>query len=164
MDGKVYPAINKEIEARRRRLGLRDIDVAYNARLSIHEYGDLEQYSHELFDVVPLYHVKKVLRNLEFDWFKLFDLRCVFCDEGAADDEDYWLRRSVLVQKRRNSLGLSRDELGDRIGFEAWEIERVEMYTAHLESWVIENILKLASEIAVPPQMLLDVQCLKCGR
>jgi hypothetical protein len=163
MKDRQYPPINKKIEARRLELGLSDVEVARQARLSIYEYGDIESHNYEVFLVTPLYHVKKLCSVLETDFFTLFDTSCAFCVEGMTHVDDFWLRRDSLIRKKRGALGLSAEELGDMIGFYETEIELIETYTAHLESWVIENIFKLSAQLVMPPQVLLDVQCLKCG-
>lgn len=164
MEEKQYPPINEKIKARRLELGLRDLEAARQARQSIYEYGDIESYADEVFVVVPLYHVKKLCSVLKTNFFTLFEIPCAFCEEGATHQDDYWLRRDFLVHKKREALGLSTEELGDRVGFYGTEIELIETYTAHLESWVIENILELAAQLQIPSQVLLDVQCPTCGR
>jgi hypothetical protein len=164
MDEKQYPPINERIRARRLELGFSDVEMAHQARLSIYEYGDVEAHADEVFVVVPLYHVKKLCGVLKTDFFTLFETHCAFCEEGMVHPEDYWLRRDSLVRKKREALGLSTAELGDKIGFYGTEIELIETYTAHLESWVIENIFELATQLQIPPQVLLDIWCPKCGQ
>lgn len=163
MEERWYPPINKKIEARRLELEFSDVEVAHHARLSIYEYGDIEFHAHEVFLVAPLYHVKRLCVVLKMDFFTLFEMPCVFCETGVAHLDDYWLRRDSLVRKKREALALSTEELGDKVGFYGTEIELIETYTAHLESWVIENILELAAQLQIPSQVLLDVQCPKCG-
>lgn len=163
MEEKEYPPINEKIKARRLELGLRDVEVARQTRLSIYEYGDIESHAHEVFLVAPLYHVKKLCTALKMDFFMLFEQSCAFCEGGVPHMDDYWMRRSSLVRKKREALGLSAEELGDSVGFYGTEIELMETYTAHLESWVIENIFELATQLQIPPQVFLDIQCPKCG-
>ena len=87
---------------------------------------------------------------------------CDFCKDDSQQFDDYWLRRNLLVKKKREMLGLSTHELGDKVGFYHTEIELVETYVAHLESWVIENIFHLSTELQIPPQVLLDIHCHQC--
>lgn len=162
MEERRYPLINEKIEARRLELGLSDVEVAHQIRLSIYEYGDIEYYADEIFRVIPLYHVKKLCKILQIDFFTLFEKPCVFCEEGATDVDDNFLRRDLLIHKKRETLGLSKEELGNRLGFYGAEIDLIETYTAHLESWVIENIFELAIQLQIPYQVLLDIQCQKC--
>ncbi len=162
MEKKQYSALSKEIKSRRLKLRLDDIFVAHQARLSIHEYYDIEAYSDELFSVVPLYHVKKICGILKLDFLSLFDIPCVFCNKATPHIEDYWLNRASLVHKKRIAMNLSEKDLANMVGFDEKEIKYIETYSAHLESWVIDNVIKLAEQIDIPPQILLDVQCSKC--
>lgn len=163
MEEKQYPHINEKIKMRRLELGLSDVEVAHQANMTIYEYGDVEAHADEIFVVVPLYHVKKLINVLKTDFFNLFSMPCAFCEEGITHLDDYWLRRNLLVRKKREMLGLSTQELGDKVGFYDTEIELIETYVAHLESWVIENIFELATQLQIPPQVLLDIQCQKCS-
>jgi DNA-binding XRE family transcriptional regulator len=158
-----FPPINKKIEARRTALGLSVVDVAHKVNLSIYEYGDIEYHADEIFIAVPLYHIKKLCRVLQLDYFELFEMPCAFCEQGMPQHEDYWLHRDELAQRRRESLGLSREELRDQVDVYDCPIELIESYTAHLESWVIINIYELADTLQIPRQVLLDVQCPRCG-
>lgn len=158
-----FPPINDKIEARRIALGLSDVDVAHKVNLSIYEYGDVEQHREEVFVAVWLYHIKKLCPVLQLNYFELFEMPCAFCEQGVPHHDDYWLHRDEIVQKRREALGLSREELEEKAGFYSNVIVLVETYTAHLESWVIDDIGKLADTLQIPRQVLLDVQCPRCG-
>jgi transcriptional regulator with XRE-family HTH domain len=153
-----------KIKEQRKKLGLTDLDVARKTKLSICEYGDIESYADEIFSVVPLYHVKKLCAVLEFDFLIFFKIACAFCEENKPYREEYYLSRSDVVRIRRNTMNLSTDELGDKVGFYGIAIENIETYTAHLESWVIDNILELSCQLEVPFQILLDIKCSKCGK
>lgn len=161
MEEKAYPLVNAKIRDRRLELGLSDTEVAYRARLNIYEFRDVEAHADEAFVVVPLYHLKKICTTLKMDFLGLFEIPCAFCG-GAPFLDDYRLRRDVLVRKKREELALSAEQLGDKIGFHGAEIELLETYTAHLESWVIEHILDLGHQLGIPPQVLLDVECQAC--
>ncbi len=164
MEEKQYPPINEKIKARRLELGLSDVEAGHQARQSIYEYGDIESYADEVFVVVALYHVKKLCSAQKMDFFTVFETPCAFCEDGVTHMDDYWLRRDSLVRKKRKALSLSTEEIRDSVGFYGTEIELIETYTAHLESWVIENIFELAAQLQIPAQVLLDIQCPKCGR
>lgn len=161
---KAFPRVNDKIKNRRLELGLKDLEVAYKSGLSIHQYNDLEDYPDYIFAAAPLYYVKKVCRALDIDLNNVFGISCVFCEDQQPYLEEYRSWRCTLVKVKREKLGLSTEKLGDEVGFYGSEIELIEKYPAHLESWVIENILELAKQLEVPPQILLDTQCLKCGR
>lgn len=154
---------NEKIKARRKELGLTDIEVAKLVELSIYEYGDVEQHAHEIFEVVALQEAKKICIALGFVFFELFDMHCAFCVEGKPHTEDLSLLRNELIASRRKKLGLSREELGNRVGFYEVEIENLENNPEHIEAWPIDFIKDLAVIIDVPIQILMDVKCNKCG-
>jgi transcriptional regulator with XRE-family HTH domain len=164
MQERQYSPINEKIKARRLELGFSDLEVAHRIHQSIYEYGDIESQAEELFTVVPLYHVKKLCDILRTDYFVFFEKSCAFCKENITHLDEYWLPRDLLVRKKRNDLKISPEELGDKVGFYRNEIELIETYTAHLESWVIDNIIVLASQLSIPLQVLLDIQCPNCYR
>jgi len=159
-----YPVINEKIKLLRLQLNLSESEVARRIRQSIYEYGDIESHPSEIFSVVPVYHIKKLCTVLQTDIFKLFDISCSFCEENTTQHEDYFLRRDLLIHKRRNELGITSEELGDKIGFYENEIILIETYTAHLESWVLENISELANQLKIPLQILLDIECKNCNK
>lgn len=156
--------VNKKIKAHRQELGLTDVVVAKQVGLSIHEYGDIEQHDHEVYDVAHLRAVKKICEVLKVDFLELFDMKCAFCEEGNEYLADYTLPRNELIRKRRTEMGISQEELGDRVGFYEVEVQNLEGKPDHLETWVIENIKELSTVINVPLQVLLNVKCKKCGR
>lgn len=157
-------SVNQKIKSRRIELGLRDTEVADQAGFSIYQYGGLEDEADYVYSVAPLYYVKKLCKVLDLNLLALFDLECAFCTGRFVYENDYRCWRSTLVNKRRESAGFSLEQLGDKVGFNATEIELIETYVAHLESWVIANILQLSGHLYLPPQILLDVQCSACKR
>ena len=159
-----YPAVNDVIRARRIALGLFEGDTARKARLSLYEYGDIELRAEESFSVVPIYHMKKICNVLTLDFMTLFEIRCAFCKEHQKYEDQYFLSRDLLIKKRRQTLNLTEEQLSEKIGFLVSEIRLLETYTAHLESWVLENIMWLAQTLQIPTQVLLDVECPKCHR
>jgi len=156
--------VNEKIKARRQELALTAATVAKQANLSIHEYGDIEQHDHEIYDVAQLRAVKKICEVLQADFLALFDMKCAFCEVGIEYLANYSLPRNELLRKRRTELGISQKELGDRVGFYEVEVQNLESKPDHLETWVIENIKELSTVSNVPLQILLNVKCKKCGR
>jgi len=156
--------VNERIKARRQELGLTDVEVAKQVGLSIHEYGDVEQHAQEVFEVAELRAVKKICEVLKVDFLELFDMKCSLCVEGKRYLEDNSLPRNELIRKGRTEMGISQEELGDRVGFYEVEVQNLEGKLDHLETWVIENIKELSAVINVPLQVLLNVKCRKCGR
>ena len=164
MQNTLPAPINEKIKTRRLELKLSEAAAAHQARLSIYEYGDIECYADEVFTSVPLYHVKKICTSLKIDFLAFLEIPCAFCSDKKDHSDDYWLRRNSLIKKRREIIGLSPEDLGNKVGFNSKEVDLIETYTAHLESWAIEKIFELAAQIQIPPQVLLDVQCQTCGR
>jgi DNA-binding XRE family transcriptional regulator len=156
--------VNEKIKRRRKELGLSDTEVANKVGLSIHEYGDVEQHADEIFAVVELLRVKEICQMLKFDFFELFDMNCSFCREGNQHLESYSLPRNDLIRKRRIEMGLSVEELGDRIGFEETAVKDMEKDTDYLETWPINYVKDLSAITSVPFQILLNVKCAKCGK
>jgi len=156
--------VNEKIKARRQELRLTDVEVAKQVGLSIHEYSDIEMQVKEIYLYPALSKVKKICEVLKVDFLELFDLKCTFCEESNECLADYSLPRNELIRKRRKELGITQEELGDRVGFYEVEVQNLESKPNHLETWVIENINELATAINVPPQVLMNVKCKKCGK
>lgn len=159
-----YPAVHEVIRTRRVAVGLNEGDMARQARLSVYEYGDIELRAEESFSVVPIYHVKKICDALTLDFMLLFGIRCAFCEDHQQYKDEYFLSRDLLIKKRRLILNLTEEQLSERLGFLTTEVKLLETYTAHLESWVLENTMWLADTLQTPVQVLLDVECPKCHR
>jgi len=156
--------VTEKVKARRQDSGLKEADVAKKTGLSVYEYRDIEQHANEIFTVTELHQVKKLCEVLNFDFADLFEIRCAFCEEGQPYLQDYSLPRNELIRKRREEMGLSREEMGDRVGFYESEIENLETNPDHLETWPMDFIKDLSNEINAPLQVLLNVKCKKCGR
>jgi hypothetical protein len=157
-------SISGKIGRRRAELGLLDVDVAQRSKMTVYEYGDIESHSDELVSVPPLYHVKKLLNVLQLDLLDTIGLECTFCKLPELRLKYAGKPRSLIVLEQREAKRFDRKQLGDMIGFYEDEIRLIETYTAHLESWVIENIIKLAESLTIPPQVLLDVECVTCQK
>jgi transcriptional regulator with XRE-family HTH domain len=155
--------VNEKIKQRRLELGLKDTEVARLSGLSIHEYFDVELHRNEIFELVDLYNIKKMCAALKLDFLKLFEMPCAFC-EGEVYSKDYLLHRNQIIQKKREEVGLTVEKLAELTDCTVEAIRNLEKYTAHLESWRLEDIFKLSTVLKIPPQILLDVKCSKCGR
>jgi transcriptional regulator with XRE-family HTH domain len=151
------------IKARREALGLSDVQVGERTGLSVYEYGDIEQYADEIFSVTDLRQVRVLCQVLGIDLFELFDLTCEFCGQNQLST-DYLLPRNELVRKQRLALGMSEEQLGDDIGFEARTVQYLEEDKDHLEGWSYELIEELAKLLKLPVQILLGVKCPICKR
>lgn len=156
--------MNQRIKHQRERLGLTKLKVADASRLSIHQYDDIEAYADELIESVPLYFVKKLCAALELNLIDLVTEGCAFCVDPASYGDAYNAWRSTLVKRCRDDLSLTQEQLGEKVGFASAEIDLIESYPAHLESWGLSNIETLADALRVPEQVLLDVRCPACKR
>lgn len=152
---------HKLIKARREALELSCTQVSERIGLSASEYGDIEQYEDELFTVTQLHQIRKLCDVLGIQIIRLLDLTCSFCERTPFSSE-YLLTRNELIEKRRNSLGLSQEVLSDEIGFEVITIENMEVREDFLEGWSFELIAELAKILKIPVQVLLAVKCPKC--
>lgn len=155
--------INEIIKNRRIELGLAESEITSFVGLMRSEYSDIELHEDEIFTVIKLCNVKKLCEFLGLDLFALLNLKCSFCEEGMPFAEEFSLPRNELIATRRRKMGISIDELAERIGFNEVEIENLEKNPDHLEAWPIDFIKDLASAIDVPIHILMDVKCSKCG-
>lgn len=163
METKRYPAVNEKIRVRRQELRLKDTDIARLSGMTVQSYGDIEAYIDEIYAVPSLAEVRGLCDVLRVNCLDLFELPCVYC-EGRQISADDRLPRHELIHKRREALHLTVEELADKIGYYGKSIEVIESGNlAHLDSWVINEVLNLATVLNVPPQLLLDFKCHKCG-
>lgn len=156
--------VNEKIEARRNELGLSDVEVAKQVGLEIAWYGDVEAYPNEIYTTVELRKVKQLCEILKFDFFDLFEMKCVFCQENHLYLPDYSFPRHELICKKRIEHGLSQEELGHEVGFHVDAVRNFENDPDFLETWPIEYINNLADILRIPSQVLLNVKCRKCKR
>jgi len=153
---------NELIRARREGLGLSPADVAMTASLGIPAYRDIEAYEDEAFTRAHLQALRSICEMLGLDLLSIFGIECQFCS-GDYPDALFHVARNALISQRRMALGLTDEQLGDRIGFEAIAIEKMEKDPDFLELWSVELIQQLATELGIPVHALLRVRCLKCG-
>lgn len=156
--------INEIVESRRKELRFRDTEIAELIGLNVSWYCDIEWHEDELKTTVYLGIVKKLFKFLKLDFFEMVELKCAFCELDEEFERDYQLPRNELIKRRRKNLSLTRDELGEKVGFYEIVVENMENEPDFLEKWVILNILRLAKMLSVPPQILFDVKCKKCHR
>lgn len=154
---------NERIRKRREELGLTQAEVAAQAGLGIYAYGDIELHKDEAYTVADLGAMRRICALLGLDLLSLFGVDCASCAGGAVAD-DFPQLRDRLIAQRREALGLSRAELGDRIGFETGAIDAMESDAAFLEGWSAELIVELAQILGVSAHALLRVRCSKCSR
>lgn len=155
--------VSEKIGARRKQLGLGKLETARLCQLTIHEYDDIESHPDAVLEATLLGQMKDVCRVLRLDLISLFAWPCAFCEEGKSFVDEYRLPRNELIQLRRTAMGWTAKDLGSRIGFYESEIGKLEAEPVRIESWVIDDILRLAVELDIPLQVLLAAPCGKCG-
>ena len=155
---------NEQIRARREELKFSDVDMARVTRVTISSYVDLEADEKEIRVQVALYHIKRLCEVLRLSLLDLFGMPCAFCEEGLTHYDYYWLGRNEIVEQRRKALELSIEELSNLAACSIEGIKNAENYTAHLESWAVDDILELGTALQLPGQLLLDFRCPRCGR
>jgi transcriptional regulator with XRE-family HTH domain len=144
-------AIAEKIKMARKYQKLSDVVVAERAGLSIYEYGDIEAYDNEAETVLDLKRLKKLCKVLEINLFDLFSLEK---PQSCYLNHDLEKRNSIIY-KRRNELGLTQDELGDKVGFYGFIIQEMESDGEFLESWCLEDIVTLAKILDIPTWVLI---------
>lgn len=155
--------VNEMLLAERTKLGLTNAEVARRAGLSLDEYRDLEQHADEAVRVLHLRNLRLLCAVLGLDPLDLLGITCAFCAGTAADLVPGGGRHEV-VRTRRVALGLSQEDLAEHIGFESGVVGDIERDPEYLEGWSAELVLSLARVLEVPPQVLLNVRCRRCGR
>lgn len=155
--------VNELLRAHRAKLGLTEAEVARRAGLSLDEYRDAEQHEDEMLEVLHLRNVRLLCTALDLDPLDLLGVACAFCagaDAGLVPGG----ARHEIVHSRRRALGLSQEDLAERVGFEVGVVADIERDPDYLENWSVELVLSLAHALGVPPQVLLSFRCPKCGR
>lgn len=153
---------NETMRARRHALGLTMSDVASRSSLTIDEYADIEDHEGEARSVVHVRDLKRVCEVLNLDLLELMGIECPFCEQRSALVARS--PRNELVQAQRRALGISEEELGDRVGFEKSAIQDLEADPDYLDGWSLSLVVRLAAELDLPPQRLLGVKCRSCGQ
>ena len=156
--------VKHKLRQRRIELGLNMDDAAKLAGLSVSEYYDIEAHDDEIVDFIPLLEVKNLCQAYSLDLLELFEIQCPFCEKNKIYLAEYKLPRNELIKNKRISIGLSKEELSDIVGFYEVVITNMEADKIFLEEWVIYHITELSKTLDIPLQILLGVKCSKCGR
>lgn len=156
--------INEKVKAQRESLGLSKAEVARSSGMGLDNYFDIELYPDELISLVPLRSLKKLCEVLQLNPLALLSVPCAFCEEGRDFEGGYRLPRNELIRRCRTALGLSTDALGERVNYNAVEIQLLEADEEYIENWRVNDIRDLSAVLAVPLQILMQVRCQKCGR
>src|SRR5882672_7265109 len=111
-----YPAVNERIKARREQLGLAPAEVAARLGTSDGSYADIEQHADEIFTVTPVAKVRELCKILGLHPVELFELSSANADSDKTAPV-VPAQRGELVRKRREELGLTAEQLADRVGY-----------------------------------------------
>jgi len=114
-------------------------------------YRDVEAYESEFKDMLDLAKAKSICGLLRLDLFEVLALDPEVPREllEAASDRG-GLGRGEFIRAHREAIGLSAEELADRVGYEAVLIESAETDPATLESRCLAVLVDLAKELQVP--------------
>jgi len=144
--------INEKIAQRRKEMGISEKELAEKTGLGIYYYGDVEAYEHEVMQILELSKFKLICQILDLEPLDLL--------EGLREGSDEILNyepRNMLINRKRIELGLSEEELGDKVGFYGRVIHEMEHDPDFLESWCLEDIIVLANILDIPKQVLLNI-------
>ncbi len=142
--------INQTIKNNRIRKGLSEEELAQKIGLTLMEYHDIEAYPDEIKTVTHLKEVRLLCKALDINLLDLLGVGEKFRDEKDS------IPRNQLIQRSRENLNLSREELADKIGFEKITVQEIENDESFLEQWSIELISNLARELYLPIERLLN--------
>ncbi len=156
--------INRRIQLRRRSLGLDTETTARLCGVSWQNYAFHIESSHQDVFASEVRVLKTVCSVLDLSFFELFDMGCCFCKGQEPFVTGFSLARNELITRRRVEFGLSRSDLGDRVGFYAQAIDELEDDPGTIDFWPLDLIEALAHELELPAQIILAVVCPKCGR
>lgn len=145
-------AVAEAIRHARESKGLSDVEVAARSGLTIHEYGDVESYDDEASSVLTLKQLRSLCSVLGLDLYALFSLEEPSSDHNRLDFRE----RHKVIAQRRKEIGLTQEQLGDRVGFEPYIIDRIERDPNFLEHWCLDNVLLLAKELNLPSRALIE--------
>ena len=159
-------------------LGLEPLAVAERANVDLIWVEELE--SEENLEAWTVKDVKRVVDVLEMDPLDLFGVKCAYCGKGVDDGEELGiLPRNELIRRRREELGLSKEDLLAKAGLTEWfvrvgDTEWTRTYMNEyggiedspdaideLDFWDVKRENKV---LKLPLQLLLGVKCPKCGR
>jgi hypothetical protein len=137
----------------------------------------------EFYRSRPLWVIKRVVEALELNLLEVLGLKCVFC----VEDLEPWrasasLPRNEIIRRRREELGLSKEELLAKLGWMQWYVEHshadfrdpdwaekvmaeymaIEDDPDSVEQFSLTGVMHMAEVIEVPPQLLLGVRCDRC--
>lgn len=129
---------NEALKQCREQLGISQDRAAVMLCLSDAEYCDLEAYEYEWRDVVPCHVVRHAVSIFAVDWRNALE----WPSGGTIEPQP---PLDTFLKSLRESLGLTRDAFGDRVGFFAPFVEVIEGHPDGLALWPLDVALDLAS-------------------
>lgn len=142
--------INEVIRAKRHALSMSDEQVARAARISIDQYGDVEQYPDEFVTSLTLSEARNICLMLGIEILQLVGLDSahagIICD------------RANLIKSKRDIKKISVSDFASKLGFENSIVHKMESDRDFLENWPLDLVLKVASVLDIDPKYLIDNQ------
>lgn len=138
---------NEIMKQRRLQLGMSDAEVAKASGLSVSQVGDVEQYEDELLSAITLSEARMLCAALAFS---LHDAL------GIPSGAPLLGPRAQAVRLARMQKGLTVEQLGDLIGFEAEAITNIEASPDFVDELPGEVAMNLARILGLPATALLE--------
>jgi ribosome-binding protein aMBF1 (putative translation factor) len=155
--------INKTIKSRREQLGLSRRDLAERTGISTSEYYDIEAYEDEIVSTTLLKELRRIFGILQLDALAVLGIQCPICQSNPDALYSLEIPRNQVVANRREAVGLSRQQLANKIGFDEATVQRMEVEPEFFENWAIEPIKAIADALNLPIASLLRIRCQVCG-
>jgi transcriptional regulator with XRE-family HTH domain len=144
---------NERIRTRRLKLGLSETSVASSVGMGIHAYCDLEQHADEFRSAVDLRTAREICRVLGLTLEEFLDIPTRLGVEPKSVCSP--LPRGERIARARESVGLTRFDIADRLGFDESAIEVLESDSCAIDRYPIEFLLDLTKLLGMPPGALL---------
>ncbi len=160
-------------------LGFDERRLAVQAQVDPGRVRDALRSDIDLEAVLSVSEVKRILGVLGMDFMELFRIPCAFCAGTDSPFAEFGsLPRNELVIRRREKLGLSREEVLTKLGItdwfqkhseSAWAQNRMRLWQAveerpdSLDDLTLDQVRLLNRVLLLPLQLLVGARCPKCG-
>lgn len=160
-------------------LGMEEVDARAQVGIAVDDLVESADDA-EFYGVWGLWMVKRVVDALELSLLDVLELKCILCEK----DQQRWhqlagLPRNEIIRRRREELGLSKEDLLTKLGWTQWYAETVRPerpwvedvmrdYRAmedspdSIEELNLDDVMHVAQGIEVPARLLLGVRCPRC--
>jgi hypothetical protein len=163
-----------------RELGLDTNEVAACADIDRIMVDELAMDDQEV-DAWPLGDLKRLVDVLGVDLLELLGVSCAYCERIDAGCRTLQaLPRNELIRRRREQLGLSKQDVLDQAGWTEWfarvsdqdyghaymrEYAGIEDEPDSIDELMLYDVQRLNDRVLkLPLHLLLGVKCPKCGR